>query len=377
MGKVTRNLGLGRLRRIADRRAAGRRRNRRFAAGGPTGGNRMQWVGLVAVSLPGLAALAALLFTWRQVDQASKELRISEQGQITNRYNAAINNLGAQSIDVRLGGMYALQRIMQDSPRDHPTVVSVLSAYVRQHASLPSSGGEKSQTTSAEHSPDADIQAVMNVLAHRRPAFDKGTTVDLSRTDLRGLKSMSAEGGDDINLRGADLTGADLRGADLSYADLREASMWQVNLTQANLLGTNLRRARLNDAILTKTSLCGTDTYIDPETGKAMYFCPDLTEAYLDGAKLSGASLAHTKLTGAYLNGADLTGANLTNAYLTNAYLTDANLTGANLTGAYLTGADLTGANLTNANLTGAHLKGEELNGAKLDRARGLPSSRH
>lgn len=78
------------------------------------------------LSLPGLAALAALLFTWMQVGQTSKELRISEQGQITNRFNAAVSNLGSGSVDVRLGGIYALERIMHDSARDHPTVVSVL-----------------------------------------------------------------------------------------------------------------------------------------------------------------------------------------------------------------------------------------------------------
>lgn len=66
----------------------------------------MQWITLLAVSLPGLAALAALLFTWMQVGQASKELRIAEEGQITNRFNAAIGNLGSKSLDVRLGGMW-------------------------------------------------------------------------------------------------------------------------------------------------------------------------------------------------------------------------------------------------------------------------------
>ncbi|MDQ0717877.1 hypothetical protein QFZ55_007329 [Streptomyces luteogriseus] len=33
---------------------------------------------LVAVSLPGLAALSALLFTWMQVGQTNKQLKISE-----------------------------------------------------------------------------------------------------------------------------------------------------------------------------------------------------------------------------------------------------------------------------------------------------------
>jgi hypothetical protein len=70
--------------------------------------------------LPGLAALLALLFTYQQVNATKVQLRIAEQGQITDRYNAAITNLGSRSIEVRLGGIYALQRLMQDSPRDQP-----------------------------------------------------------------------------------------------------------------------------------------------------------------------------------------------------------------------------------------------------------------
>ena len=66
--------------------------------------------------------------------QQITQLQIAEQGQITDRYNAAIINLGSPSVDVRLGGIYALQRIMQDSPPDQSTIVAVLCAFVRDHA---------------------------------------------------------------------------------------------------------------------------------------------------------------------------------------------------------------------------------------------------
>jgi hypothetical protein len=44
---------------------------------------------------------------------------------------------GADKLDVRLGGIYALERIAKGSKRDHPTVVEVLSAFVREHAQPP------------------------------------------------------------------------------------------------------------------------------------------------------------------------------------------------------------------------------------------------
>jgi hypothetical protein len=91
------------------------------------------WVAIAATSLPGVAALVALIFAWLSITATNDQLKIAEQGQITDRYNAAITNLGASSIDVRLGGIYALQRLMQDSRRDQPTVVATLCAFVREH----------------------------------------------------------------------------------------------------------------------------------------------------------------------------------------------------------------------------------------------------
>ncbi|MFF4285986.1 pentapeptide repeat-containing protein [Streptomyces sp. NPDC001633] len=313
----------------------------------------MQWVGLVAVSLPGLAALAALLFTWMQMGQTNRQLRISEQGQITNRYNAAINNLGSHSIDVRLGGIYALERIMQDSSRDHPTVVSVLAAYVRQHAPLPASAAKTTRTSSTTHSPPTDIQGVMNVLAHRRPGRDRGAVVDLSFTDLNGLKAMGAQG--HVYFRSADLHGARLRGADLAAADLQGAQLWDADLRSAWMNMADLRRASLNRAKLTGTWLCTFGVG-----------CADLAGADLSDVDMTDMDLAGVNLTGATLSAANLTGANLT---------------GARLVGAYLPRANLTRTNLTNADLTGAHLSGARLDGTKLDGTKlkgvyGLPSQK-
>ncbi|MFE7885973.1 hypothetical protein ACFU3J_20070, partial [Streptomyces sp. NPDC057411] len=104
-GAMSRTRRFGRLRRAATRR---RRPQPREAAAFPR-------LTLLLLSLPGIAAVAALLFTWLQVGQAGKELRIAEKGQITTRFNTAIGNLGSQSMDVRLGGIYALERIMKDS----------------------------------------------------------------------------------------------------------------------------------------------------------------------------------------------------------------------------------------------------------------------
>jgi hypothetical protein len=127
-------------------------------------------------ALPSLVAVGALIFTWvsinRTTDATNRQLGIAEQGQVTDRYNAAITNLGSPSVDVRLGGIYALQRIMQDSPRDQPTVVAVLCAFVRNHpngATANSANPSASQRTSpAPGHPPTDIQAALTVVVTER-----------------------------------------------------------------------------------------------------------------------------------------------------------------------------------------------------------------
>jgi hypothetical protein len=82
--------------------------------------------------LAGLVGLGALGTFWLN----SRVHRITEQGHITDRYAKAIEQLGSETIDVRLGGIYALERIAHDSPRDQDqaTIVEVLSAFVRVHS---------------------------------------------------------------------------------------------------------------------------------------------------------------------------------------------------------------------------------------------------
>ncbi|MFI0990301.1 pentapeptide repeat-containing protein [Streptomyces exfoliatus] len=271
----------------------------------------MQWLGLAAATLPGLAAVAAVLFTWVTVGQTKEEIRLAEHGQITNRFNVAVQHLGSESLDVRLGGIYALQRIMQDSTRDHPTIVSVLSAYVREHAPDP-----KGAPTDVSPRPSTDIQVAVSVLAGRNPGPDANALVDLQSSDLRGVRL------DQPHLVGADLAYADLRFAVWSHANLSKARLVQASLTSADLADSQLREVNLSGSTLSGTRLMRSDLRR-----------ADLTGAELDDARLTGANLTRANLTNANLKGADLAGADLQGANLTDADLTHANLAGANLRG--------------------------------------------
>jgi hypothetical protein len=72
----------------------------------------------------GLFAAGALVYT-------ARNFSLSREGQVTDRYTKAIKQLGSEKPNVRFGGIYALERVARDSPRDHPTVMEVLTAFIR------------------------------------------------------------------------------------------------------------------------------------------------------------------------------------------------------------------------------------------------------
>jgi len=169
--------------------------------------NKHDWFSLltlIVAVLPGLAAFGAFYFSQKQIQSTNKQLSIDQNGQITDRYNAAITNLGSGSMEIRLGGIYALQRIMRDSRPDQPTVVAVLCAFVRD------------QTPPAAAAPTpADVQAALTVVGTRTVARNgRAAVIDLHQSLLRHAQLEY------LNLARGNLSGAQLHGANLDYAQL-------------------------------------------------------------------------------------------------------------------------------------------------------------
>jgi len=250
-----------------------------------------------AVGLTGAAGFIGLLFTWRNLAQTRESTRrtleLTEQGQITERFTRAIDQLGAtddegaKKLEIRLGGIYALERIDKESHGRayHGTVMEVLTAYVREnsrweHEELSTSttasneGVEQDNGVAQDKEPPlqrlpADIQAILDVLKRREE--------ERVPKEHRVL--------------------LDLRGAFLQEASLQEANLKKANLQGANLQDTNLRVADLQEADLRNAFL------------RVYPLGMTEIEAWLVGANLEGANL----------EGADLQGVDLQHAILQNA----------------------------------------------------------
>ena len=320
--------------------------------------------GTLVQTVGGLLLFTTAYVSYQNLKATQKNVVVAEEKQVTERFTQAINQLGSEKIEVRLGGIYALERIAKDSPKDHRTIMEVLTAFVRERSPvsrlqksnrkqtfltdfLPS---EPSQDTSPKIA--TDLQAALTVIGRRDPKKEEPLQrIDLRQTDLSGADLSRA------HLINANISGADLSGADLSGADFVGANLSRADLSRADLSGACLIDANLSRAYLINASLSGADL------SRAYLINANLSDANLSRAYLINANLVGADLSGADLSGVNLSRADLSGAYLINANLSDANLSGANLSGADLIDANLSGANLSRANLISADLSGANLSG--------------
>lgn len=281
--------------------------------------------GTLGQILSGVAVLAGLIFAWQQLGSTTRSVQLSEQGQLTDRFSSAIGQLANEELPVRLGGIYALEQIARDNPRDYSAAMQVLAAIVRED-------DNPDEPDAPTRALPQDVVVAMTVIGRRTPdqlelQMEQGIPcLDLTNADIAGLALQAG-----ANLRALCLDNADLSGATLNRADFAGSSLNGTNLRGARLEGTNLPR--------------------------------DLVRANLAGAFLAG-----TRLEGANLAGADLEGAfflcSTDPADRACASLRDANLLGANAAVAFFEGVDLTRTDFSLAVLDGATFLNTDLSSA-------------
>jgi uncharacterized protein YjbI with pentapeptide repeats len=306
------------------------------------------------------AALAPLLTLAAGVSVAAVALirhfaqtDADRQRRITESFSKAVEQLGSDKLEVRLGGIYSLERISKESPDDYWTVMENLTAFVRER-SRRNEAERTSQDLEQRVSrrayflwqeagwPDGRAEDFWAQAVEQEELGELATDVAAVLTVIkrRSEQSRKREGANNWRL---DLSGAVLRHANLSGAHLDRANFSDAYLERTNLGGAHLEGATLWDA--------------------------HLEEAHLTGVHLKDAQLRRAHLEGARLGGAHLEEAHLFAAHLEGAYLGDAHLEGAHLSSAHLEGADLSLAHLEKVALVGTRLEGACLRGAHFEGA--------
>jgi len=142
-----------------------------------------QYRATIAQILGGIAIGISLYYTWQRNN-------IAQDDQITDRFTKAVDQLGNQKIEIRLGGIYALERIANESKKDYWQIIEILTAYVRENSIIDSHSENNSlknvpismdiqanESTKKEvpkiRTISLDIQAILTVIVRRKYSYNR------------------------------------------------------------------------------------------------------------------------------------------------------------------------------------------------------------
>lgn len=215
-------------------------------------------------------------------ERHEEQTNADRERRITESFAKAVEQLGSDKVETRLGAIYTLERISKESEREYWPIIEILTAFVRERApwprptlegehALPVELDSETEELVARVRPNTDIQSVLTVLGRRDDKMRQqeqaaGRCVDLSCTDLRG----------------AELPRAHLERVKLEWAHLEEANLEEAHLEGSVLFGTHLEGANLKRA------------YINHG------------EEPIDSAAFWGVHLDNSKLYQTHIEGADL-----------------------------------------------------------------------
>jgi hypothetical protein len=230
----------------------------------------LQALGLI---MAGVAGAIGIFFTWRgqrlareaQEDNqrnTQQQLNIALQGQITERFTQAIDQLGKTDdkgnkvVEVRVGAIHALGQIATQFKEDYCwPIIEILCSYVRFNAPRdPSAEVDADKPRFLGHA-EMEIQVSLDIIGRttQRPSdpLPLERLINLQDTDLRNASFKN-----NANFARCWLRGADLRGAGFGDTNLRNVAFRDADLSYAYFLNTQkLENADFENATLEGTLL--------------------------------------------------------------------------------------------------------------------------
>ena len=314
--------------------------------------------------------IAITLAVWRSI-VATHQAATAQQGLLNERYQKGAEMLGSNVLSVRLGGIYALERLASKYPEEyHIQIMKLFCAFVRlptKDQSLES--GQVEIKLGTLLGIRQDVEAVMDAIGSRAEsgiALERkaGFSLDLRGVDLPKAQFLDANLSNAMfhhsNLSGTNFANTNLSDALFNFADLSGATFQSMNFTRTRLSSVNLSGAMLEDEDLSRV----------------VFHDANLSRANLDRANLSRATFQDAIVVNAWLECADLSGAGFLSADLSGAQFGKADLSGAHFLDADLSKADISGANISGVEFSsGGPQAAKGLTQAELDEALADPNN--
>ncbi len=209
--------------------------------------------------------IGGAIVAWAALTQAATARRrheeqtgVDRQRRITESFSKAVEQLGSDKLEVRLGGIYSLERISKESPDDYGTAMENLTAFVRERSQRNererTAIGLEERISKRAYFLWEENDRPLGQIRQKAEELEKlgeppATDIAAVLTGIKRRREQSRER-ESVNGWRLDLSGAVLKKAHLVDAHLEGASLWRAHLegavlTEAHLEGANLVDARL------------------------------------------------------------------------------------------------------------------------------------
>lgn len=216
----------------------------------------------ISTTVTAIVALGALYFTGQSLTATREQMALSERGQVTDRFAKAVEHLGSEKIDIRLGGIYSLRRLADDSPRDRIPIVRILTAFVRQNAPKVDTPACDPLAETAE-----DVKAALEIVGqvNSKIEFPRDLQlydfpiITLSRICLPGILLSGVDLRrsiiTDVKFNGSDFVGVNLADATITGVDFQDAIISGVDFKGAGFSQSNFINSSFENSTLVNVAL--------------------------------------------------------------------------------------------------------------------------
>lgn len=347
-----------------------------------------------SAALTAIAAIfGAAFLTWRtvvahwQARASLAQVSIARESHYTTLFTKAVEQLGATrdvkrraiddgdnpptlydytetepNLEVRLGAIYALERIAKDSERDRAPILEVFCSYVRNPQNcgnavelkdIPDDQIKFREWKNQLHPPRIDIKACIRILSGELAANQNG---DLSRSNLQnhifidgalagtnfdgsnlGASSFNNFNVDNSRFNRAIIVAVTFQNCLIRNADLDEARFSHVRFEACHLTSSQAHRTQFSTSIVQSS-----------DWQNASFESSRFSSVIFVNSNLPGASFRDGVLDSVQFVQATLNFASFKNAYLNDVVFSHSEITGASFEGATLHKVGFFGSDLTN-----------------------------
>ena len=308
--------------------------------------------------LGGIAFISTFYFSY-------KTYILSNEQQITNRFTETIKLLSNENKEIRIGALYALERLSKDSEKDKISILQIINAYVRNHAPRVTKDLFKQYIDSAKAADDDEYSCSYFHPSNKIYVFHPDTT----KQELDIQVAITILGTNNFGLLPLNFTNLDFRAINFRELNLSNSDFSYCDLTSDDFGKAVLDSCKFDRAVANKTIFATAkirkSSFATSLLQEANFYQADLSNSHFSaGSCCYDCQFGEAIFRNGDIRSVDLRRALFWDADLTNIFIEFAPLDSINLDRTILNGADL---RLTRG------LAKSEISKAKTDKTTKLP----